>query len=262
MKSSILERLSKLTIVILIGTTIIGCTSFENHKGEKFPFKVDVKLADKPAPTVIVSHGGSCRVSQDDAWADRFKRWGYNTVLIDHCSARYITPHTGVEPPPLKQQDRVNDYIATAEWIRTQKWHEGKIAVFGISRGGEAVLRAAEPKFRNVRRGSEGLAEIDVYIALYPACSYFPKEPRGPLLIMHGELDNLAVFSTCDYSSLKHQNYTIKTYPGAYHGFDVAGCNSMGSNRYLGSYVSCRYNQEVAERSIADTKAFLDKNMK
>ena len=249
------------TTVMLVAL-LAGCATFENHKGEKFPFKLTIRNSDKPAPTVIVSHGGSCRLSQDDMWADRFRQWGYNAVLIDHCSGRAFGPHTGVEPPPLKPQDRVDDYIATAEWVKTQTWHKGKVAVFGISRGGEAVLRASEKSFNRGRNSDSGLTELDVYVALYPACSYVPKAPRAPMLVMHGELDNLAVFGTCEYSDKNHPNYTIKTYPNAHHGFENVGCNSTGSNRYLGNFVSCRYNAEAAIRSMNHTKEFLEKHLK
>lgn len=257
MRPDYIYRILKPVGTLVLAALITACANFQNHTGEKFPFKITVRNADKPAPTVIVSHGGGCRLSQDDMWADRFRLWGYNAVIIDHCSGRNIRPHTGAEPPPLKPEDRVNDYIAAAEWIKTQVWHKGKVAVFGISRGGEAVLRASEIRFNRGRNGDKGLTELDAYIALYPACSYVPKAPRAPMLVMHGELDNLAVFGTCEYSERNHPNYTIKTYPNAYHGFENVGCDITGSNRYLGNYVSCRYNADAAARSMEDTKEFL-----
>ena len=252
----------KIIIALLMCLQLAGCVTFENHRGEKFPFSLKVLSTDRPAPTVLISHGGSCRLAQEEAWASKFKAWGYNAVIIDHCSARGISPHTGVEPPPLNPVDRINDYIATAEWVRTQKWHTGKVAVFGISRGGEAVLRAAESRFARVRRGAEGLAELDVYVALYPACSYVPKAPRGPLLIMHGDADNLAVFKACEYSNLNHSNYTIKIYPNASHGFEVPGVDVVGFNKDLGNFIARRYDGVAAERSFKDTRDFLDIHLK
>ena len=236
--------------------------SFDNGKGETFPFTVKVVRAASPVATVMVSHGGSCRTTQEEAWAERFRQWGYNAVIIDHCSVRALKPHTGVEPPPLLPPERVNDAIVLAEWIKVQPWHTGKVALFGISRGGEAVLRASDPRLNRVRRGSEGLAEIDAYVALYPACSVLPRAPRGPLLILHGEEDNLASFKRCEYSSLNHANLTIKTYPGASHTFDVPGDDIVGSNQFLGSYVARRYNASAAAKSFSDTRQFLDTHLK
>jgi dienelactone hydrolase len=262
----VLKKIDSLFRTVLVLSSLLalhGCATFENHKGEKFPITIKVERIDKPAPSVIVSHGGSCRLIQEDIWAKRFQDWGYNTVIIDHCSARNIGPHTGIQPPPLRPETRVDDYIAVAEWIRHQKWHNGKIAVFGISRGGEAVMRASDARFvRNVRGGAEGLAQLDVYVALYPACSLVPKAPRAPILVMHGELDNLAVFGTCEYHTLSHENYIIKTYPGAHHGFDMPGPDITGSNQYLGHFISGRYNAAAAQKSINDTKEFLYKHLK
>lgn len=252
--------------VIALGSLALilgGCATFENHKGERFPFTIKASQVSKPSPTVIISHGGGCRTSQEDDWAKRFQNWGYNTVLIDHCTARNIDPHTGREPAPLRPQARVDDYIAVAEWIRQQKWHLGKIAVFGISRGGEAVMRASDARFaNNVRNGPEGLAQLDVYVALYPACSLVPKAPRAPLLVMHGELDNLAVFGTCEYHTVEHINYSIKTYPDAHHGFDIQGPDLTGSNPFLGNFVIRRYNPSAAQRSFEDTRKFLETHLK
>lgn len=241
---------------------ISGFASFENHLGEKFPFSIKQMAGESPAPTVMISHGGSCRTAQEDQWANRIKSWGFNVVLMDHCSGRGIGPHTGVEPPTLKPQDRVDDYIAIAEWVKTQPWHQGKVAVFGISRGGEAVLRAAEERFDRGRRGLEGLKELDVYVALYPACSYVPRTPRAPLLVMHGEADNLAVFSQCDYAARTHENFTIKTYRNAHHGFDMNGGDILGTNPFLGSFVVRRYDKDAAEQSFADAKKFFETHMK
>ena len=241
---------------------LAGCASFENHQGEKFPFSIKVIESGMPSPTVLVSHGGSCRLPQDEMWAGRFKNWGYNAVLIDHCSQRNIGPHSGMAVPLVMPSDRVNDYIAVAEWVKFQHWHKGKVAVFGISRGGEAVVRAADERFDRGRRGRAGLAELEVYVALYPACGSFPKAPRGPLLIMHGEADNLASFGACDYHLLDHPNYTIKTYPNAHHGFDVPGPDIVRSTRDIASFVAARYDPSAAALSAEDTRVFLSRHMR
>jgi dienelactone hydrolase len=260
--ATLLTRKLKVFLGFILCLQLASCATFENHKGEKFPFNLKVIENSTPASSIIISHGGSCRLPQEEMWGAKFREWGYNVVIIDHCSARRIIPHTGIEPPPLSTENRVNDYIATAEWIKVQKWHQGKVAVFGISRGGEAVLRASDTRFNRVRRGLEGMAELDVYIALYPPCSTFPKAPRAPLLILHGELDNLADFNNCEYSTREHKNLTIKTYPNAHHGFDVPGNTIYGSGTYLRSFISRSYESKAAEKSLSDTKEFLEKNLR
>lgn len=264
-KPNALESLRRSLLALCLtalASLLAGCASFENHRGERFPFSVKVIESGVPAPTVLVSHGGSCRLAQDEMWADRFKAWGYNAVLIDHCTQRNIGPHSGMAVPLLKPSDRVDDYIAVAEWVKVQPWHTGKVAVFGISRGGEAVVRAADGRFDRGRRGAAGLAELQVYVALYPACGSFPKAPLGPLLIMHGEADNLASFAACEYRLLDHPNYTIRTYPDAHHGFDVPGADVVRSTRDIASFVAARYDASAAARSAEDTRVFLDRHMR
>ena len=248
-----------LCFLALLGKTV---AAFENHQGEKFPFSIAVNTQDNPSPTVLISHGSICRGSQEVDWAARFRSLGLNTVIVDHCTLRRIQPHPAAEPPPLRVQDRVNDYIVAAEWVKAQKWHDGKIVVFGISRGGEAVVRATDARFNRGYRGDEGLAELDLFIALYPACNYFPRSPRKPILIMHGEEDNLALFRRCEYETLEHQNYTIKTYPNAHHGFDVMGPDNTGYNKFIGNYVLSRFNPRAASQSVADIRAFLSQHLK
>ena len=252
----------RLIILMIFAITLTSCaTEVENNKGEKFPFSMSTSTQDKPSPTVLISHGSICRGKQEPDWALRFRSIGLNTVIIDHCTLRRIYPHPATEPPPLRAQDRVDDYIAAAEWVRAQKWHTGKIVVFGISRGGEAVVRATEKSFNRGYRGDEGLAELDLFIALYPACNYFPRSPRRPILIMHGEEDNLAQFRRCEYHTLGHQNYTIKTYPNAHHGFDVMGPDNTGFNKFIGNYVLSRFNSQADSQSVEDIKAFLSKHL-
>ena len=131
----------RLIILMIFAITLTSCaTEVENNKGEKFPFSMSTSTQDKPSSTVLISHGSICRGKQEPDWALRFRSIGLNTVIIDHCTLRRIYPHPATEPPPLRAQDRVDDYIAAAEWVRAQKWHTGKIVVFGISRGGEAVV--------------------------------------------------------------------------------------------------------------------------
>jgi len=256
------KSLTTTLLLCFFALPIWSVAAFENHRGEKFPFSVAITTQEKPSSTVLISHGSICRGNQETEWATRFRALGLNTVIIDHCTLRKIHPHLATEPPPLRTQDRINDYIAAAEWVRSQKWHDGKIIVFGISRGGEAVVRATDARFNRGYRGDEGLAELDLFIALYPSCNYFPRSPRRPILIMHGEEDNLALFRRCEYETLEHQNYTIKTYPNAHHGFDVMGPDNTGYNKFIGNFVASRFNSKAAAQSVEDIRNFLVQHLK
>jgi dienelactone hydrolase len=252
----------------LLFSTALACSSgwaqITNLTGEKLPFSVSVSVSEPkintPAPTVIISHGGSCLTSNEPAWARQIIQWGYNAIVIDHCKDRGIGPHTGEEPPPLTPLQRVNDYVYTAEWIKKQDWHKGKVVLMGFSRGGEAVLRAADPRLTyNIYREAEGLAMFDAYVAYYPACSRLPEAPRAPLLIHHGEADNLASFRQCEYQRMTHENYQIKTYPGVHHGFDSPGIQITGSNKYIGRFIARSYDPSADQTSRLATQEFLKK---
>jgi dienelactone hydrolase len=266
MKTFNLVRFLQCILFFAVGIAATGCATFENHKGENFPFTTTIIKSNQPAPTVIVSHGSACRIPQDDMWARRFNNWGYNAIIIDHCTVRKIAPYVGSIDIPLRTIDRINDYIAVAEWVKTQSWHKGKVAVFGISRGGQAALRAAHKGFLDdVRGGLEGLKQLDVYAALYPNCSIVPSEPLGPLMVMHGELDNLAEFAPCQYiyNQVNHPNFIFKSYPGAHHGFDVDNCNAVGVFKYSRKeFVSCRSNPSAAAANAKDVRQFFETHLK
>jgi len=226
--------------------------------GEKLAFSLTEFKVSGAAPTVILSHGGNCVTSSDTDWGRQINQWGYHAVLIDHCTQRGVRPHTGEEPPPLSPLQRVNDAVYTAEWVRKQGWHQGGIILMGFSRGGEAVLRAADPRMTyNVHREAEGLALFDGYVAYYPACSLRPLQARAPLMIHHGELDNLASFSQCEYTRMTDSNFRIHTYPGVHHGFDSPGAQIAGANRFIGRYIARSYDASADQKSRQLTREFL-----
>jgi dienelactone hydrolase len=266
---TVVKKIDSLFRTVLFLTSVFalhGCATFENHKGEKFPFSVAVHNYGKPSPTIIVSHGSTCRSPQDDMWAKKFQNWGFNAIVVDHCSHRNIGSHVGYVDPPLKTLDRVNDFIVIAEWAKVQPWHSGKVAVFGISRGGQAVLRAANDTFlEGISKGLNGLKQLDVYMALYPNCELVPSSPLGPTFVMHGEADNLAQFPYCQfmYNSVKHTNFSIKSYPDAHHGFDVDKCDAVGFTKSSRTeFVSCRSNAKAANAAFIDARRFLEQHLK
>ena len=79
---------------------------------------------------------------------------------------------------------------------------------------------------------------------------------------MHGEEDNLALFRRCEYETLDHKNYTIKTYSNAHHGFDVMGPDNTGYNKFIGNFVLSRYNAKADSLSVKDVREFLAEHLK
>lgn len=261
-------RMKKNLFLLALCFIVAGCsTGFKNSQGEEQPFQIHTFLVNTPAPTVMVSHGSGCLTQNFFAWARELNAWGYNAIVIDHCSARGVNRYTGQFPPKnLAAIDKAKDYAALAEWVKAQDWHKGKIAVVGFSRGGAGVLMFANDSILK-NTGELNLAQmklIDVGVAYYPGCTPHkpPKTPHLPVLIHHGLSDNLAVPTQCNYPDLTDPNYHIVLYEGVYHTFDVVGPDITGTGPTGRPYVARRYNREADLKSRDITRNFLDNHLK
>lgn len=226
--------------------------------------------AQQPAPTVLISHGSACMQQHHVEWAKQINAWGFNAVVIDHCTRRGVGIYTGQMPPAnLQAEDKAQDYAKTAAWVRSQTWHKGKVAVIGFSRGGAGVLNFADKHF-HLNRGTlsqEELSRVDFAVAYYPGCIPVapPMTPSIPILIHHGRADSLAATFHCRYESLKDSKYKIVLYDNVHHSFDDAGPDIVG--RSPGSaggttWVARRFNSEANSRSRQLTRAYLEENFK
>lgn len=261
-------NLKRLLIVTVSVVFLGGCVgTFKNHKNESFPFSIQIYQLPKPAPTVLVSHGSACLQQQYYDWAAQLNSWGYNAIVIDHCTARGVQRYTGgLLPKNLIPEDKATDYLVLAEWVRLQPWHTGKVGVIGFSRGGGGVTRLADPAFqqRASQQFSNPKAQIDAGVAFYPACSPFPPPPNPviPVQIHHGAADNLSFPKRCGYQKLKSPNYEIWLYEGAHHTFDDLGPDVTGTNLNGEPFIARRYNKDADKQSREYTKAFLDRYLR
>ena len=246
---------------IFLVLPIHGQSETTKQNPEKIEYLITEFKPTVPAPTVLISHGGGCITASESAWAKRIVDWGFNAVVIDHCSARGIGSHTGIDPPTLKVNERVADYVSVAQWLQLQSWHKGKIALIGFSRGGEGVMRASDPRFN--RNHDEGLSLISSYVSFYSPCTSSPaKKSRGPVLLHHGDLDNLAVFAVCEYPSWNNSSIRINIYKGVFHGFDVPGATLSGSNKNLGTFIIRKYDADADLKSQKITRDFLTETLR
>lgn len=259
---SILFYLKMLKIFgfIFLLIPLAGCiATFKNHKGESYPLNIRTFLQNNPAPTVLISHGSSCLIPQSFDWAQQVRQWGYNAVVIDHCTARGVTSYLGGVPPKnLSAIDKAKDFGVIAEWVKEQKWHQGNVGVIGFSRGGAGVLMYSNSEI--LRASNENvLKSVDFGIAFYPGCTPYvpPKNPSIPILIHHGMSDNLALPLMCGYPALSDANYTINLYEGAYHTFDVNSTDIVVS-RPQGNFVARRYNRDADIKSRESTMKFME----
>jgi dienelactone hydrolase len=251
----------RLLIYLTISVMLVACSSAPIIEGQKFDFFT--KLLKRPSPSVILSHGSDCAVDYSLDLANKLNDWGFNAVILNHCSRRGIPAHTSTATY-LSAWDRSDDYFLVSKWIKDQPWHAGAIAVVGWSQGGSGVLSTADYRTqKNSNRSDAEIDLIDAYVAFYPGCDIAspPIQPHKPLLILHGEADELALIGKCAYPQLNHQNYSIITYPNAGHGFDIFGPTVKMCKEPLGCFTTREYDPKATVQSRDALRAFLLKNL-
>ena len=263
------EVASRLNLrVPLIALIIATFSCFGNAQSSPFikPSVVaDVRIIGNANSTILVSHGSGCLVQQSHDWAKQLNEWGYNAVVIDHCTARGVRRYTQTGGPPLDLQprDKALDYILIAKWLAEQAWHKGKIAVIGFSMGGTGVLNLIDDNFSSNNLASTNKAYIDAAVAFYPECKRDrpPLNPTIPTLIHHGESDELALSRRCKYAELQHPNYQVMLYANVHHSFDDKTGDGRGTNMQGQSKILRRYDREADYKSRASTKEFLGRHL-
>ena len=263
------------SFVLLLATVVItGCSNLRvvdnpAHNGTESPVRLMIKEQEKKsAPTVLISHGSACVVPGVYMWADMLHSWGYNAVIIDHCSLRGIGNHTAAYYPPanLQNEDRVEDYLIVANWLDSQPWHNGKTGLVGFSRGGDGVIHLASSDwyiaFQGYKKGYNSV--IDAAVAYYPGCRFGSHSLIGtpfPVLFHHGTADQLTTIGYCRYPFLLRDErlkdkVTVFTYDDAQHGFDRPGSRIMARG-----LISKEYDHASAKKSYEETKKFLNKTL-
>lgn len=240
--------------------------------GQSVPVRLHVYPQEQPAGTVILSHGATCLPEPEKyQWTSRIISWGYNAVLIDHCVKRGATPHMAqLLPDNLQVEDRIRDYLAVIQWVKQQKFSNGRVAIVGHDRGGEGVLGFLNEAHYGPLLGlKSGYSKsLVAAVAYYPGChmgSAGLKIPAVPTLVNHGELDMLTPASHCIHYTAgkggKVENLDVETYPGAHHGFDIDTPDEWAKSP-RGRVVIFSYNDKQAKKSFDITKSFLDRYLK
>ncbi len=229
-----------------------------------------VPAGDGPFPTLIAIPGCSGIAFQDPAVeashpdlreddrlfrrhylraAARFRAGGFAVLLIHvHAAEGLVTACSGEI-----QAERLAEYIDEAigwapelEFVDSQRIH-----VIGWSMGGWGLLAWLHGPRRH-------LSMVRSAIAVYPGC--FDLEPptnRVPLLMLLGEADDIADPSVCERlieGSTISSVAAVRTYPGARHGYDVAGAPGVLP---IGSDMTIGYQEAAAEASWNEIFTFL-----
>ena len=209
-----------------------------------------------PSPTVIYAHGCSGLDGAYLDWKNKLNDWGYNVVQPDSMRSRGLTTYCKVQG----KNDRLEDILKTAEWIKEQPWHKGKIGLIGFSMGATAVLNASSnggdlyifkpttpfDTYKNIN--------ISAAIAYYPTCLPQHKNAKIPTMILIGEADNGTPPTWCGYIAGENEKITLKIYPGVHHSFDVSGIDSTSRFGWRN-----KYDAGAAIDAEQRTKEFFEK---
>ncbi len=247
-------------VIFLLSLCLTGCAApLTSKDGKKLPINLSEYKAhkDRPAATVLISHGSDGVQRHHHEWARLVQSWGYNAVIVDHYSLRGISMHVGVVLPNMRGEHRARDLVESAKWIKEQSWHRGKISVIGFSQGGSGVMALVNSKdwgFHKILVKDEAMP-ISSAVAFYPGCSisFPPLTPSMPVQVHLAGEDTLAFTGYCE--PLTDKNYVVHRYQNATHAFDV----------YLGSFKPSfhhRYDANITAKATKHTKDFLDKNLK
>jgi dienelactone hydrolase len=247
-RRAVIERL---TLIALLGCAFISTAYSEKisipapHLGDgkslNAQFFVPEGKADKPRAAVILLHGcggiGARRElnSRHAMWRDWLLARGMIVVFPESFTSR------GVEQictqkfsgRSIRQRDRVNDVMATRQWLLERSDVDAKkLLLWGWSNGGGTVL-AAVTMFD--RPGSAAYDQnppdgaFAQAISFYPGCTNYAASARSqklaaPLTLLIGEADDWTPAAPCktwvDMLRASKQDARIVTYPGAFHDFD------------------------------------------
>ncbi len=217
---------------------------YDTRSKSTIEISVDKFLTDRPAPTIIYGHGCSGLWPQDTVNANLLRSWGYNVLLVDSFKNRNVEQNCEYQGFVTRKQ-RVLDAVSVGNWVKQQKWHQGKIGYFGVSQGGESALAVSSWVTNNM---------FSAVVALYPMCrpGY---NPNIPVQIHIGSDDDWTPARNCDrYKQVN--NFDIHEYPNTVHGYE-----RNGPIRYAFGY-KLEYNAESTRISMQKTKEFFDKHLK
>jgi dienelactone hydrolase len=216
-------------------------------------------------PAVVLLHGcGGMNPSWGDVWAKRFNGWGYVTLQVDSFTSR------GDVFASLEEASAACARNETAStWTRAYDAHAakaylgnlpfvdaGRVAVFGQSDGGDAILWAVTNHPRYIAEGRDTVP-FAAAIALYPWCHRTLYNLEAPLLVLIGQLDNSTPANRCKRMKLEGDtthSLRLKVYPGAHHVFDVDAPERVVVGQTMA------YDAMATADAIEQVKGFLEEH--
>ena len=181
--------------------------------------------------------------------AERFRKEGFAVLLIDIYSAEGLVTACKSKI----QAERIADYISeSVAWVAELDFVDAtRIHIIGWSMGGGGVLSW----LHGPRTQTDSVQSA---IAVYPSCKNLePLTNAVPLLLLLGEADDIADPAKCQEliaKSITKPMITVRSFPGARHGFDNSDAPLVMD---IGNGKSIGFQSTAAEVSWLEILAFL-----
>ncbi|MFE9097917.1 CocE/NonD family hydrolase [Streptomyces sp. NPDC007264] len=136
-------------------------------------------LTDEPVPALLEYHPGrltdatAARDHQRHPW---YAGHGYASVRVD---ARGYGNSDG-PPAGAGGATGPSDGVEVVEWLAAQPWCDGRVGMFGLSRGGSAALRVAALAPEPLKAVVAVCPADDPYDPYEPYSTYKPYDPHDP----------------------------------------------------------------------------------
>lgn len=197
------------------------------------------------APTVILLHGCDGPNLWTSDWTYRLSSWGYNVVIPSQFHKRGETNICN-RGWIISPKTRLNDLESIIEWVNKQNWHNGKIALIGMSHGGATAISAAiDNRFKQT---------VNAAVSFYPGCGLIREDFTNPLIPVMVHLGAKDAWTPC--LEKNWINYKTFIYENAGHSFDI----QLGYRNYMGHELW--YDRSASLESQKHTKEFLDRILK
>jgi dienelactone hydrolase len=176
-------------------------------------------------PAVLIAPGLAGSLTPIEAWAEIFNNMGVASFMIDYFSGRDL--YTIPDRIPLPRMNGMVDaYRALAVLASNRRIDPNRIAIMGISWGGNAELYSSLERFTKMYGPSN--AQFAAHIGIYGGCDTTfrddLKTTGKPIRLFHGLADDYVAIKPCQeyVKRLKSvgADVTLTELPDAMHAYD------------------------------------------
>ncbi|MEC9345976.1 MAG: dienelactone hydrolase family protein [Pseudomonadota bacterium] len=220
------------------------------HRGKPLRVSGELLLPDGagPFPAMVIQHGsGGVSQAREYRYAAAFVGMGVAALVVDSFGPRGVGS-TVSDQSSVSIIEMVHDDLAALGVLAADpRIDPAHIGIVGFSKGGSAVLGTALK--RQADRFLPGGPRFALHVAFYPACNNHYRDPAGngaPVIMLLGGDDTYAGLEPCtEYAEMLRAAgvpLTVRTYPGARHGFDGERAYSLAGGE---NWSACVFEEQA-----------------